>query len=388
MQKSFGSTPALLLSVAALLAVPGAHAQTAAPATTPATPIAHTSARDLQVSGAVTVHNGDMQLGNGSTIVAADEPVAITLNRGGQLRLCPTTSLHLSRDRSIDAPDSTALMLALDRGAVEANYTVTKYSDVLLTPDLRILISGPGVADLRIRVNGKGDTCVDNRGPNAPYITITSQLEGGLYRVQPNQHVTFEHGSLREVVDTETEPCGCPATPAVSVADAGHTSGAPAQPGHVVGGPSSTPADTEFPLALSEGLAAPPPAPTTPVAAPGEVHAQVVVPLAFNGSAPPPEALPVPRTPSASVPSRAAAPAAPAASARTAPARTVPAATARPDSAPPRTPGAAPVNEQTAGDSPALAQRPSAAPARQPASPTRRFFRKVGHFFSRVFGAE
>ena len=112
-------------------------------------------------------------------------------------------------------------MMALDRGAIEASYTPGKYSDVLLTPDLRILISGPGQADLNVRVNPKGDTCVDNHGANAPYVTVTSQLEGGVYRVQPDQRVMFEHGSLQQVVDNEPEPCGCPAAvPPMSVASA------------------------------------------------------------------------------------------------------------------------------------------------------------------------
>ena len=149
-------------------------------------------------------------------------------------------------------------MMALDRGAIEANYAVGTYSDVLLTPDLRILISGPGEADLRIRVNPKGDTCVDNHGANAPYVTVTSQLEGGAYRVLPDQRVNFQHGSLREVVDHEPEPCGCPAVPVTSVASAGTTTANPAPPGRPVGGPSSTAADTAFPIAESEGLAAPP----------------------------------------------------------------------------------------------------------------------------------
>jgi hypothetical protein len=107
-------------------------------------------------------------------------------------------------------------MMALDRGAIEANYAVGKYSDVLLTPDLRILISGPGQADLSIRVNTQGDTCVDNHGADAPYVTVSSQLEGGAYRVLPDQRVNFQHGSLREVVDHEPEPCGCPAVPVTS----------------------------------------------------------------------------------------------------------------------------------------------------------------------------
>ena len=44
-------------------------------------------------------------------------------------------------------------MVALDHGAIEAHYKVGKNSDVVLTPDLRILVSGPGQADVRIRLN-------------------------------------------------------------------------------------------------------------------------------------------------------------------------------------------------------------------------------------------
>ncbi len=256
-------------------------------------PIGRTSAKEVNVSGAVEVHGGEMLLGNGSAITAGDQAVNIALTRGGDLKLCSTTAVHLSRDRTIDAADSTALMMSLDRGAIEANYETGKYSDVLLTPDLRILISGPGHADFKVRVNAKGDTCVDNHGANAPYITVSSQIDGGLYRIQPNQHVMFLHGGLSDVVDAETEPCGCPAAP-LSVASA----------------PPSKTADTDFPLAVSEGLAAPPGLPTTPVAKPGEVHAQVTVPLVYNGDAAPAvsSAKPAESTPAAPPPAAVAPP--------------------------------------------------------------------------------
>jgi hypothetical protein len=342
--------------------------------------IASTQARTLQaagvqISGDVHVANGDMELGNGSTITAGSETVPIALTRGGELQLCPTTSVHLSRDRSIQVADASGLMLGLDRGAIEAHYETGKYSDVLLTPDLRILISGPGEADLSIRVNRQGDTCIDNRGPNAPYITVTSQLEGGLYRVQPGQHVSFQHGSLREVVDTEHEPCGCP--PQVSVADAGTPSPQGAAPGQPMGGPSSTPADTAFPLAVSEGLTKPPLPPTTPVAGPGEVHAQVAVPFRYSGN------LPVVSDTtgaggstgevSAAIPPPS--PAAPAPAPSNMPAFQPPAPP--PGSSP--APVAAPV--QTA-----IARAPAHTPGQQ--QPSHRFLHRVGRFFSRLFGAE
>jgi hypothetical protein len=304
--------------------------------------IGRTSATEVKVSGAVDFSHGQMLLGNGSEITAGDQAVTITLERGGQLQLCSTSSVHLSKDKSVTDPLSTALLMALDRGAVEAHYTVGKYSDVLLTPDLRILISGPGESQLSVRVNDKGDTCVDNHGAGAPYVMVTSELEGGAYRVEPGQRVSFQHGSLGEVVDHEPEPCGCPVAPPVSVASSGTTGANPAKPGQPVGGPSSTPADTAFPLAESEGLASPPK--PTPVP-PNVTHAQVTVPLSYNGENPttPPAAAPAPGDP-------APAPAAPA----------TPAETASPPPPPP-----------------------------QPEHPTEHqgFFHSIGHFFSHIFGS-
>ncbi len=303
-------------------------------------PIGRTTATEVQVSGAVDISHGEMLLGNGSQITAGEQAVKIALQRGGSLRLCSTSSVHLSKDRSIDDPASSALMMALDRGAIEANYVVGKYSDVLMTPDLRILISGPGQANLSIRVNPKGDTCVDNHGTEAPYVTVTSQLEGGAYRVMPDQRVNFQHGSLSEVVDHEPEPCGCPAMPVTSVASTGNTGANPAAPGKPVGGPSSTPADTAFPIAESEGLA-PPPNPSTPVVPAGQTHAEVTVPLTYNGENPAPAPV-----------------AAPAASAPVTP---VPQPTPQPEVA-------------------------SAPPPPNASSNNSGVFHRIGRFFSRIFG--
>lgn len=331
-------------------------------------------AAGVQISGDVHMANGSMQLGNGSTITAGNDTLPISLTRGGELRLCATTSLHLARDGSIQGSDASGLMLGLDRGAIEAHYPTSKYSDVLLTPDLRILISGPGDADVSIRVSRSGDTCIDNRGPNAPYITVTSPLEGGLYRVQPGQHVSFQHGSLREVVDTEKEPCGCPPAAAVAVASVD-----PAKP---VGGPSSTPADTAFPLAVSEGLTRTPLPAATPVAAPGEFHAQVAVPFRFSGDLPaiappastagaPAQAAPATETAVAVPPPSPAAPA-PAPSNMPAPAIQPP------------PPGSMPVTTEIPAQTAMIDT--TTAPTWKP--PSRGFFHRVGHLIARFFGAE
>ncbi len=292
-------------------------------------PIAYVPTDGVTVSGSLEVVNGKATIGNDGSITAGDKTAHVTLARGGEIRLCASTTVHLTRDRSVvpdSGKDSTALMLSLDRGALEASYKTGSYSDVLLTPDLRILVSGPGDADLKMRVNQKGDTCIDNHGDNAPYITVTSQFEGGIYRVKPNQRVLFEHGSLEQVVDNESEPCGCPPVTPVAIAKAD---------GKPVGGPSSTPADTAFPLAESEGLKPPPPPPSQPVVPQGTPHAQVEVPLIYNGADPK-------------------------------------APTAAPAATPPPTV--------------ATAAPPAEAPPEEKPAKSGGFFHSVGHFFAKLFG--
>ena len=87
-------------------------------------------------------------------------------------------------------------MMVIDHGAIEASSPPAANSDVLLTPDFRILIGGPGAADVKVRLGQHGDTCVDNAGVNAPYVLVTSVFDGSIYRVQPGQRVMFQHGSI------------------------------------------------------------------------------------------------------------------------------------------------------------------------------------------------
>jgi hypothetical protein len=165
----------------------------------------------------------------------------------------------------VPAGETPGLLMAMDHGAIEASFATGRNSDILLTPDFRILIGGPGAAEVRVRLGQMGDTCVDNAGVNAPYVLVSSVFEGGAYRVQAGQRVMFQHGSLHEVIDQEKEPCGCP--PA-----------APAQP-------------NDFPLAQSEGLAPLSTTPPSSAAVPG-AQPQTTGTLTYNAAehAPPPVA--------------------------------------------------------------------------------------------------
>lgn len=240
-------------------------------------PIGSVGLADATVAGALEVSNGRAVLVGASTVTARDHTAEVALNRGGMVRVCSTSGLHLAAGKgAMDAP----LMLALDRGAIEMATRITT-SDVVMTPDLRFTIKSAGTLDLRMRVARNGDTCVENRGAAAPVLSVADQFGEASYEVRPGQHVLFEHGSLKEVVDNESEPCGCPAAPVTSVADAGVTGATVAAPGSTVAAKAAAAEQNPFPAAQSAGLA---PVSGPPQAPAGAVHAQVSTTLSYGAS--------------------------------------------------------------------------------------------------------
>jgi hypothetical protein len=277
-------------------------------------------ALDAKIPGAAAEVTGGMKVFNGRAFIASDASITsgsqtaqVTLPYRGTLRVCAGTTVKVTSDSSIAAGEIPGLLMALDHGAVEASFATGRNSDILLTPDFRILIGGPGAAEVKVRLGQGGDTCVDNAGVNAPYVLVSSVFDGGAYRVQAGQRVMFQHGNLHEVVDTEKEPCGCPP---------GSTSG------------------NDFPLAESEGLAPtlhPAPIPAGPLGQQAEGSSALV----YNGAD----------------------------------------KAAKPDAKP---------DETAATAAPPPVDAPATPPA-TPLAPEKKkpgFFKKMGHFFKRVFGAD
>jgi hypothetical protein len=213
------------------------------------------------------------------TITSGNQTTEVILPHRGVLRVCASTTVKLAADSSVPSGETPGLMLAMDHGAMEMSFATSgatgRNADVLMTPDFRILIGGPGAAEIKIRLGPHGDTCVDNSGVpsdrssslgwkagvNAPYVLVTSVFDGGSYRVQPGQRVMFEHGNLREVVDNEKESCGCP--------------------------PPLHPGTNEFPVAQSAGLAPTPKPEPNAVAltsAPPQAPQTQIAPLVYNSA--------------------------------------------------------------------------------------------------------
>jgi len=213
--------------------------------------------RAATVTGALEVSQGKAIIVASGAVTSGAETTEVVLPRRGVLRVCASTTVKLAADASVPAGEVPGLLMAMDHGAVEASFAAGRNSDILLTPDFRILIAGPGAAEVKVRLGQQGDTCVDNAGIDAPYVLVTGVFDGGAYRVQPGQRVMFQHGSLHEVVDQEKEPCGCP--------------------------PPAAPQGNEFPLAQSEGLA-PLPAPAPSAANQSSTPTQLVEPLVYKSA--------------------------------------------------------------------------------------------------------
>ena len=291
-----------LLPIAAMLLIAAtlrAQNQLQPIGTVPATDasITNTTPGPVKVPVPVPASNGRTTLIGAPTITAGSHSAEIKLTRGGAIRVCQSTPLHVAQT------PAAALLLTLDRGALEIR-TKTTPADSLLTPDLRFTPLAPGKLDLAIHVSANGDTCVDNRGRHAPPLDIVDAFGQATYQLKPNQHVLFEHGSLREVVDRETVPCGCPPEQprTIPLAEAALRGGANA--------PKVTPAQAAaanpFPAAVSEGLAPPTP---LPAETPGVTHVQVSSTLTYDPSKAQPAAdssdTPAAGTPSTPAPARA-----------------------------------------------------------------------------------
>jgi hypothetical protein len=238
-------------------------------------PIGTVGVQDATVAGTLEITNGRAVLVGSTTVTARDHAAEVALHRGGAVRVCATSGLHVTSGKSAAEATPLPLMLALDRGAIEVQMAATT-SDVVMTPDLRFTLGGDGPLDLQLRVTKNGDTCVENRGAKAPMLRVAEQFGDAAYELQPGQHVLFEHGSLKEVVDHESTSCGCPPEPTMSVADALLNPGAAGN-----GGTAKTAAEEHpFPAAVSEGLA---PVAAVPQAPTGVVHAQVAATLNSGG---------------------------------------------------------------------------------------------------------
>jgi hypothetical protein len=230
--------------------------------------------KDALVTGGLEVKGDRARLMSNTSVTAYDHTAQVKLERGGEVLVCATSQFHL-----LHSGTGKSLLFGLDRGALEL-HTPTEGQDVILTPDIRFTVEAKGSYDLGLRVTRDGDTCVENAGKKAPVLMLNDAFSRASYRLMAGQHVLFEHGNLREVVDNEQSPCGCPAAAGTERVGK-HASAA-----------ERAAAEHPFPAAASEGLAPAEPVANSPV---GETQTQVATTFSYEaGKGAPPSAVETP----------------------------------------------------------------------------------------------